>query len=350
MPEAGTPVRAPAPAGATADVRRAPQTGMPPASDDEGGKGGGPGALIEEYAPWSYAVLAGVGIAIVWFLFVRGRGGGSRTSGGVLPSGQVSTGQAGDATAAAVQSLQQRIAEEKAERQKSEQQLLATVQGWIDNLSKGFTQALGQVSDQVRELGKTVQTGFQQEAKARAEMESRWDKQLQDMLSGVTKSINDVTSSVATLGQSVQSLTGTVESLSGSVQSLSETVQTQQQSISSLQQQLATLADSVSKGGKTTGSNAKQTTSAASKTYVTPSGPVTYDPATGVGVRNGVAVVSEETPHTQSGRYGRDPGSGQVVDIPTGTQVGTREHSIATGLIPASPEWYEAIRAAGLIK
>jgi hypothetical protein len=296
-------------------------------ADEEGSKGGGPGALIEEYAPWSYAVLAGAGIAIVWFLFVRGRGGGgSGTHGGVPVSGAVSTGQAGDATAAAVQTLHQRIAEEREERQKSEQQLLATVQGWMETFSRGVAQAFGQMTGQIADLGKALQTGLQQEAHSRtqmqAEMQSQWQRTLQDLLAEITQ----------TFGQ---------------------TIQTQQQTLSSLQQQIATLTQSVGKVSEATGTIAKQVeqiASAASKTYLTASGTITYDPATGVGVRNGVAVVSKDTPYTQSGRYGIDPGSGQVVDIPTGTQVGTREHSIATGLIPGSTDWYNAMRAAGLIK
>jgi ElaB/YqjD/DUF883 family membrane-anchored ribosome-binding protein len=299
---------------------------MPPNGDVEGGKGGGPGALIEEYAPWSYAVLAGVGIAIVWFLFVRGRGGGSGTSGGVLPSGQVSTGQSGDATVAAVQSLHQRIAEEREERQKSEQRLLATVQGWMETFSRGVAQAFGQMTGQIADLGKALQTGLQQEAQSRtqmqAEMQSQWQRTLQDLLAEISQ----------TFGQ---------------------TIQTQQQTLSSLQQQIGTLTQSIAKLSEKTGDVARQVeqvASTATRAYVTPAGSVLYDPSTGVGVRQGVAIVSSETPYTQPSRYGRDPVTGQVVDIPTGTQVGTREHSIATGLIPGSTDWYNAMRAAGLIK
>lgn len=332
-----------------------PAPGSSPAgAGDEGGGGGG---FLSSMPLWGWAVVAGAGIALVWYLFLRPRqSGGSAISAGA-------PGSARDATGATLQSLYQAIAREREAREKDIASIREETRSGLESLATQIANRFSSLTDQMNSAFDALAGRIEQGEQRTAELGS----QLARTQSEFTNRLGELGSALQQVVTATQGLTGQVRSLTGRVTTLEEATSSLPSLISRLQNQIATISTSVGNlanqiatpgarpqgaaPASASGSPAPNVASPATKTYIDDRGrTIRYDPSTGVAVRNGVAIASGETPTNQSGRYGRDAGSGQVVDIPTGTQVGTKEWSEKTGLIPNSPAWWEAIRAAGLIK
>lgn len=316
-----------------------PAPGSSPAgAGDEGGGGGG---FLSSMPLWGWAVVAGAGIALVWYLFLRPRqSGGSAISAGAPGSAQ-------DATGATLQSLYQAIAQEREAREKDIASIREETRSGLESLATQIANRFSSLTDQMNSAFDALAGRIEQSEQRTAELGSAL-QQVVTATQGLTGQVQSLTGRVTTLEEATSSLPSLISQLQNQIATISTSVGNLANQIAALGARPQGAAPASASGS---GSPAPNVASPATKTYIDDQGrTIRYDPSTGVAVRNGVAIASGETPTTQSGRYGRDAGSGQVVDIPTGTQVGTKEWSEKTGLIPNSPAWWEAIRAAGLIK